>query len=51
MFKFNWIDITLIPACFAAMIGIWLAVTKRASKSMDNCFLSGNALPHPEFKV
>lgn len=45
MFKFNTIDITIILVYFAAMILIGVAVMKRASKSMDNYFLAGNALP------
>jgi hypothetical protein len=47
MFTFNWTDITVILAYFIATIGIELAVIKRVSKSMDNHFLGGNALPHP----
>ena len=45
MFKFSTIDITIILVYFAAMILIGVAVMKRASKSMDNYFLAGNALP------
>jgi solute:Na+ symporter, SSS family len=45
MFKFNWIDVTIILIYFVAMIAIGVAVMKRASKSMDSYFLAGNALP------
>lgn len=45
MFHFNWIDVTIILVYFAAMIGIGVAVMKRASKSMDSYFLAGNKLP------
>jgi Na+/proline symporter len=45
MFKFNWIDISIIIVYFAAMIGIGVAVMKRAARSMDSYFLAGNKLP------
>jgi solute:Na+ symporter, SSS family len=44
-FNFNVIDVTIILVYFLAMIGIGVAVMKRASKSMDSYFLAGNALP------
>ena len=44
-FNFNVIDVTIVLVYFLAMIGIGVAVMKRASKSMDSYFLAGNALP------
>jgi SSS family solute:Na+ symporter len=39
------IDITILLIYFAAMIGIGVAVVRRASKSLDSYFLAGNTLP------
>ena len=35
----------MLAVYFAAMIGIGVAVVRRASKSLDHYFLAGNALP------
>ncbi len=45
MFALNWIDITIVFIYFAAMIGIGVAVMKKASKSMDSYFLAAHKLP------
>jgi Na+/proline symporter len=39
------VDITIMVLYFAAMIGIGVAVTKRAAKSLDSYFLAGNTIP------
>jgi solute:Na+ symporter, SSS family len=39
------IDIGILLIYFAAMIGIGVAVVRRASKSLDSYFLAGNELP------
>jgi len=39
------IDITVLILYFAAMIGIGLAVVRRASRGLDSYFLAGNELP------
>lgn len=39
------IDVAVLILYFAAMIGIGLAVMKRASKGLDSYFLAGNELP------
>jgi SSS family solute:Na+ symporter len=39
------VDIAVLILYFAAMIGIGLAVMRRASKGLDSYFLAGNALP------
>jgi len=39
------IDITIMVVYFLAMIGIGVAVTKRASKNLDSYFLAGNRIP------
>jgi Na+/proline symporter len=44
-FKFNWIDLAIIFGYFATMIGIGVAVMKRASKGVHAYFLAGRALP------
>jgi Na+/proline symporter len=49
--KLNIIDITILVVYFLAMIGIGIAVMKKASKSLDSYFLAGHALSHPEFQV
>ena len=45
MFKFSPIDVAIILIYFVAMIGIGVAVMRRASRSMDSYFLAGNKLP------
>lgn len=44
-FKFNWIDLAIIFGYFAAMVGIGVAVMKRASRGVHAYFLAGRALP------
>ncbi len=39
------VDVAVLLVYFAAMIGIGLAVMKRASKGLDSYFLAGKALP------
>jgi Na+/proline symporter len=39
------IDIAIMAIYFLAMIGIGVAVTKRASKNLDSYFLAGNRIP------
>jgi solute:Na+ symporter, SSS family len=39
------VDIGILLIYFAAMIGIGVAVVRRASKSLDSYFLAGNQLP------
>jgi Na+/proline symporter len=39
------VDVVVLVAYFAAMVGIGLAVMKRASKGLDSYFLAGNELP------
>ena len=39
------IDVAVLLVYFAAMVGIGLAVMKRASKGLDSYFLAGNELP------
>jgi SSS family solute:Na+ symporter len=43
--QMNSVDIGIILAYFAVMIAIGVIVMKRASRSMDDYFLAGNALP------
>jgi SSS family solute:Na+ symporter len=39
------VDITVLVLYFAAMIGIGVAVVRRASRGLDSYFLAGNELP------
>jgi SSS family solute:Na+ symporter len=39
------VDIVIMVIYFVAMIGIGIAVTKRAAKSLDSYFLAGNRIP------
>ncbi len=39
------VDVAVLAVYFAAMIGIGVAVVRRASKNLDSYFLAGNALP------
>ena len=39
------IDIAILVLYFVAMIGIGVAVMKKASKGLDSYFLAGNTLP------
>src|SRR5919106_6808187 len=39
------VDIAILFIYFAAMIGIGVAVVRRASRSLDDYFLAGNRIP------
>ena len=41
----NFVDIAILLVYFAAMIGIGVAVVRRASRSLDDYFLAGNRIP------
>ena len=41
----SYVDIAILLIYFAAMIGIGIAVVRRASRSLDDYFLAGNRIP------
>ncbi len=43
--KLSPVDVVIMVVYFAAMIGIGIAVTRRAAKSLDSYFLAGNSIP------
>ncbi len=43
--KLSYIDVAIMAVYFAARIGIGVAVTRRAAKSLDSYFLAGNSIP------